>query len=228
MPTAGTVDTAQVELVVYAGDTAASLIVRHPGTGELIPYTPVKADGGRYFRARVPYPVPGVWWHGWTITGTGEGFRELYVPVGPAGPAGDTRHTYASTVDLATALHDAPPVDAELLLRNASADLDDLLLTAVYDVDQYGMPTPDALCPDGQTLVKDALRDAVCQIVQWRIATGDTDGAASVYTSASVAGVNLSRRDAGGTASKPDRIGDNARGVISRAGLLSHGPYHFG
>ncbi len=228
MPTAGTVDTAQVELAVYASDTDASLVVRHPGTGELIPYTPVKADGGRYFRARVPYPVPGVWWHGWTVTGTGEGFVEKYVPVGPAGVAGDPRHTYATTVDLAHVLHEAPPIDADRLLRDASADLDDLLLTAVYDVDGDGMPTVDALCPDGQTLVTVALRDAVCQMVKWRVDTGDTDGAASVYTSASVAGVNLSRRDAGGTASRPDRVGDAARAVISRAGLLSHGPYHFG
>lgn len=226
MATAGTVDTAQLELAVFGPDTEATLVVRHPVTGAMTPYSATKADGGRFFRARVPYPLPGLWWHGWTVTGTGEGFRELWVSVAPAGAAGDTRPTYANTTDLANALHEAPPLDSERLLREATVDLDDVLLTAVYDVDDDGMPTADAVCPDGETLVATALRDALCQIVKWRIDTGDTDGAASVYTSASVAGVALSRRDAGGSASRPDRIGQSARNVLTRAGLLNHGPYH--
>ncbi len=225
MATAGTVDTAQIELAVFGGDTAATLVVRHPRTRVETPYPTVKVDGGRFFRARVPYPIVGLWWHGWTVTGTGEGVRELYVAVGPAGPDGDTRHTYADTVDLADALHEAPPLDAERLLRDASSDLDGLLLTAVYDVDAEGMPTPGALCPDGETLVVDVFREAVCQIVKWRIDTGDTDGAASIYTTTSVAGVNLSRREGGGSVAA-DRIGANARRVLAVAGLLGYGPYH--
>lgn len=77
---------------------------------------------------------------------------------------------YATPAELATHLGlDSPPPRAEVWLRRASQDLDVLLITAVYDVDNVDMPTDPG--------VVDTLRDAVCEQAELLITVDDPTGA---------------------------------------------------
>ncbi len=74
--------------------------------------------------------------------------------------------TYATEPEYATWLgQDSPPVGAARLLRDASLEVDEMLLTAVYRVDQDDMPTDPS--------VRDALRDATCAQAEHRAEYGD-------------------------------------------------------
>src|SRR5689334_13939729 len=109
MPYAGGVDTAQLDLDVYDTDTLAVLAVRHPVTKATSTPTlshTLVGDKQRW-QGLVPYPVSGLWWHTWTVTGTGAGETVLKVPVAPAGPG--AWRSYATTTDLADYLGEAPP-----------------------------------------------------------------------------------------------------------------------
>jgi hypothetical protein len=68
--------------------------------------------------------------------------------------------------------------DAARLLSRASRIVDTLLLRAVYDVDDDGMPT--------DTGVVTAVRDATCAQACWWLETGDEAGVASGLNSISV------------------------------------------
>lgn len=57
------------------------------------------------------------------------------------------------------------PVDADRLLRSASRDVDEMLLTAVYPVDAAGLPTD----PDHE----EAIREATCEQAMHRDEHGD-------------------------------------------------------
>ncbi|WP_406334353.1 hypothetical protein OG814_11820 [Streptomyces zaomyceticus] len=105
------------------------------------------------------------------------------------------------------------PADADRILARASEDIDDALLTALYDVDDNGMPTD----PD----VAQALTDATCAQVEYQQATGDDGtGAASRWDSVSIGPVSLSgRRQGAGTPGEAD-LADRARRALARAGLL--------
>ncbi|MFA3843234.1 hypothetical protein [Streptomyces aureus] len=77
------------------------------------------------------------------------------------------------------------PSDADRLDTRASEDIDDALLTAVYCVDDAGMPTD----PD----VAAALADATCAQVEYQQATGnDGTGAAGRWDSVSIGPASLS------------------------------------
>lgn len=217
MPVAGTVDTAEIVLEVFGPDTQATLVVTPP-TGAPYTVTATPTDDTRQtWRARVPLPLGGLYRELWMVTGTGEAtYPPLIVAVGPA-DVDDPRHTYATTTDLANALHAAPPADAEKKLRDATQLVDDLLLCAVYPVDVDGMPTD----PDHEA----ALRDAVCEVVKWWEATGDDgSGASAVFQSASIAGVSLGRASSKG-GPKTARVGPAVRPVLEQAGLWQ-GPWY--
>lgn len=225
-PTAGAIDTAQLDLEVYGPDTVATLAVTLDGTTIATPPC-VPVDYGdpalvnKSWRARVTYPAdkPGLYWHRWTVTGTGAGPKNLAVPVAPAADGSDPRHSYATSTDLANYLHAAPPADADRKLKDATAAVDDLILCAQYDVDSLGMPTD----PD----VKTALMEAVCEQVKWRIDTGDDD-TAELYSSVSIAGVSLSRARSGrGATAGLARIGPGVPAILVDAGLLGNGPWTF-
>lgn len=73
---------------------------------------------------------------------------------------------YATKEQLEVYLEGEPvPDGAARLLRSASRDVDDMLLTAVYAVDAAGMPTD----PD----VAEALREATCLQAMHRDERGD-------------------------------------------------------
>lgn len=221
MPVVGSIETVKLTLDVFGSDTAATLTVVQPD-GQTAPgdVTKVDEDGGKTWLARVVYTMPGVWdLSGWRVTGTGEGRPEApyRVAVAPAPGTPDGRHTYATSVDLANYLRDAPPLDADRLLRDASAALDDVLVCSVYDVDAVGMPTDAA--------VQAVLRDAACAVVKWRDASGYDETAAGDITSASIAGVSLGFAS-GGTTGPRDGIGGEARQLLRQAGLLGTGPWY--
>lgn len=61
--------------------------------------------------------------------------------------------------------HDPAPTDAGHLLRSASRDVDEMLLTAVYPVDAAGLPTDPA--------DEEAIREATCLQAMHRDKHGD-------------------------------------------------------
>ena len=77
------------------------------------------------------------------------------------------------------------PEDAERQLARAEAVVRRVLIAAVYDVDSSGLPT--------DTGVAAALRDAVCAVVEYRLATGDDGTGDGGWTSVSAGSVSMSR-----------------------------------
>lgn len=111
---------------------------------------------------------------------------------------------------------DPVPGDAERLLRDATVEVDRLLLCAVYDTDADGIAT--------DATIKQAIQDATCELARWWDETGDSTGAAAVYTSASIGGVSLGRgAQAGGAGSS--RIGPHVYSILAAAGLATQAPY---
>lgn len=224
MPVAGTVDTATLTLDTFGPDTTAALRVVDPlgavTTPDVFPVDLGPELVGKQWRALVPLPIPGIWRECWTVAGAGEGVvAPVLVAVGPAPDGVDPRRSYATTVDLANYLRDAPPVDAERRLRDATARIDGELLCAVYDVDDAGMPT--------DAVVAAAMRDAVCAVVKWWDEIGeDGSGASLMLSSASIAGVSLGWSRGSGSA-PPDLVGDEARRHLAEAGLLGRGPWSY-
>jgi hypothetical protein len=225
MPVTGGIDTITLTLEVWGADTVATLTMRdplgveHPADPAPTPYSGDQAALFRsQWRARWQYAMPGLWWPLWQVTGTGEGRPANVSPiaVGPAGPGADPRHTYATTVDYANIVHEAPPTDAERMLRDATAEVDKALLFAVYDVDDAGLPTD----PD----VTQALKLATVAVVRWWDENGwEGTGVEAQVQSASIAGVSLGfKRSNSGAV---DLLGGQAREVLGQAGLLSRGPW---
>lgn len=103
-------------------------------------------------------------------------------------------------------------------LARASEHVDELLLLAVYDVDQSGLPTA--------TAVAEALRDATCAQVVWWAETGRSpSGAPPRYSDVKLGSLQLTKTagaSAGGGGS--DRFAPGAVRHLSLAGLLGGQP----
>lgn len=108
----------------------------------------------------------------------------------------------------------APDDDAARLLARASEDVDDALLTAVYDVDADGDPT------DPQ--VAAALAAAACAQAEFWLASGDDGtGAGSQWDSVSIGPVSLSGRRPGPSPASGLELAPRAYRALRAAGLLS-------
>jgi hypothetical protein len=93
---------------------------------------------------------------------------------------------YATTDDLADFLVSVPVwPGAERHLQQASEDIDDLLIGAVYEVDADQMPTDPT--------IRDAVKRATCAQAQFIQTGGDETGAKSGFASVNVGGVGYSR-----------------------------------
>lgn len=129
---------------------------------------------------------------------------------------------YATVDDLAADLGDQqqPPANAERMLRDASRDVDDLIVSAIYSTGPDEMPLDDE--------IREALRDATLALVRWWLATGDDgSGTSQILTSASIAGVSLGFGNAG--KDQPSmKYGPRVPGILARAGLMGRGPYLIG
>jgi hypothetical protein len=104
-------------------------------------------------------------------------------------------------------------VDAELLLRRASRDIDQALLTAIYD------PTDPA--------VVTALMEATCEQVAGILDSGDRTGTGAATPAASFSIGKVSVQRSGGSASQASQIGPlwpRAWQILQQAGLTGQGP----
>lgn len=128
---------------------------------------------------------------------------------------------YATSADLAAYPVTVPAgVAAGPLLVRASRDVDRALLCAVYDVDDAGMPT--------STVVRQALREAVCEQVAAMVDSGERTGTGAAVPSTGFTIGKLSvQKPAGGAPGQAGRVGalwPQAWQILQQAGLTGHGP----
>ena len=202
-------------LTVAEGDgtTAATVTVVNPSTGATTTLTATSSDGGKTWEAEAyELTVAGDWIERWTVTGAGAGKKRFTVGVAPdPGDVPDGQRVYATTTDYANYLRSACPPGARAALARASAAVDDMLLTAVYDVDSDGMPTDAAVIA--------ALREATC--VQAQDARAARAAAAGSF---SIGSVSVTR-SAPQTVREEDYRSPRALAVLQRAGLTGHAPW---
>ncbi|QIK82990.1 hypothetical protein [Sanguibacter sp. HDW7] len=108
---------------------------------------------------------------------------------------------------------------AEDLIALASADVERLTMTAVYEVDTDGLPT--------DPVVRAALRDATCATVAWLDETGDTSGAAARYNSLSLGSFSVSGGGVGSgtnTDAAASLVAPRAITILQNAGLIGRAP----
>lgn len=158
---------------------------------------------------------PGVWRVAWSVTGTGAGVSTYYLRVRPAPAGSDDGTAYATSADLARWINDAPPEEAALLLARATARVDELLLTAVYHVDDRGRATHPA--------VAKAIVDATCAQAAWFGETGDDTASGYIERhgdvkigNVQVSGIAAMRADGADPRFAPDTVR-----ILAAAGLLS-------
>lgn len=120
---------------------------------------------------------------------------------------------YATPEQLAAWTGQPAPEGAERMLARASEDVDDALMTAVYDTDADGDPTDPAVIR--------ALSDATCAQVEYQLATGDDGtGAAGEWDSVSIGPVSLSGRQARPSDASSVDLAPRAHRALRLAGLL--------
>ncbi|MEV1096479.1 hypothetical protein AB0I87_13540 [Streptomyces sp. NPDC049952] len=125
---------------------------------------------------------------------------------------------YATEAEFAEFLApDAPPAQARRLLETASALIDELLIWAVYAVDEQGKPSAPA--------VADVFAKAVCHQAQYMAATGDETGAHANVSSMSQGGLSITRAlgSKSTSSARTPRHSENAVGVLRGAGVLPIG-----
>lgn len=210
-------DTAHLALTVagHTSSTAVTATATAPtGGARQLATSPGQAGT---WTVDLPLPTAGIWTVTWRVTGGGARVQHDTVPVGPA-PAGRWVRAYASTTQLAEHLGEAPPDDAARLLGRASQAVDRLLLTAVYDVDDDGLPTDPAVAA--------ALAEATCAQVEWWGEVGDSagTGAVTALAGAQIGSVKLPGGGGGAAAGGVPEYAPDAVSALRRAGLLQRGP----
>lgn len=127
---------------------------------------------------------------------------------------------YATTGELLTRLGNGyNPNNAQTLLDRATRDINQTLLSAIYD-------TADAA-------VIAALKDACLEQVVYNLEIGNTAGVrhgmqAGVPSGASAGTVDLSRGlSAGGSSVDQPRIGEQVWSILQQAGLTGMAPYTY-
>lgn len=207
-------------LTVTPGDatTVAALTVVSPAGVTTAPAATTSDIGVTWTAAPYELTSAGEWVERWTVTGTGKSKERRVLLVAPDPtdvPTG--ARVYATTADYATWLRSAPPSSSRRALAAASRAVDELLLTAVYDVDTAGLPT------DADVIV--ALRDATCAQAEYAKASGDTNlVGAAMYHSMQIGSVNLTRGYTAAGSSAPGRYSPVAWSILHRAGLTNGEP----
>lgn len=131
-----------------------------------------------------------------------------------------TPRVYATEADYRTWTGDLTASASPAQLRGASARLDNALRGVYYLTDSGGLPTDSD--------VSDALRDAVCAIVQYWEETGDTSGsgAGAEYQTASIGSATYTRSPA--SVSSSSRLPQIAVDILAAAGLRAVDPVIYG
>ncbi|MFI0406588.1 hypothetical protein [Actinomadura sp. 3N508] len=121
---------------------------------------------------------------------------------------------YATIVDLEDFLVTIPAwPGAARHLQQASEDIDELLIGAVYDVDEAGLATDPVQAA--------AIKRATCAQAHYIRESGDETGGKSQFTSVNVGGVSYSRKQAAPSPSrKPSKYADRAVTILRAERLL--------
>lgn len=210
-------DTATLKLTVDpSDDTTLAIVAITSPSGVLYAPTALPNVNRNEWTVQVVLDEPGLWDVVWTVTGTGAGIEPFEtLQVAPTVTKSDAR-VYATTADLAKHLDAAPPVGARRLLRKASRTVDYLLIGAVYQVDDDGLPTD----PD----IKAAIRDAVCAQAEHL----DADEQAGRYTEVQIGSVRLRRAAVGTVGPGGESVAQDAVDALALAGLLPIEPIVYG
>jgi uncharacterized protein YciI len=119
---------------------------------------------------------------------------------------------YASAADYAAYTGQPAPPGIDAVLARASERIDELLVTAVYDVDETTDLPTDAK-------EAEAIARAACAQAAWSLAVGDPYGVASAFKSVSIGSVKLDRAG-GAEEAGPARHAPDAAAILRTAGLL--------
>lgn len=131
---------------------------------------------------------------------------------------------YADAADFTTWTGVTAPAGITRILRAAGRRVDQMLLTAVYDVDSTtGLPT------DADVLA--VLRDATCEQAAYQVAIGDPYGVgtAGLFSSFSIGGLSATRGKSasatgGSSSGVPPRFSTEAYEILQQAGLTGMSP----
>ncbi|GAA1026827.1 hypothetical protein GCM10009557_05900 [Virgisporangium ochraceum] len=201
-----------------AGDgttTAVLTVIRPDGTTTQPTVTP--SDGGAtHTAAAYEFTAAGEWVERWVVTGKGAGKQRTTLLVAPDPAAALTgMRVYATTTDYATYLLAAPPAGARRALAAASREVDRMLLTAIYDVDDDGLPT--------DADVAEAMKLATCAQAEYAKLTGDANlvGAGAI-TQVGLGSLSYTRAKAGVGVDGNPRWAQAAWDLLQQAGLTGH------
>ena len=206
----------------FDSGTSASIEVEDP-TGNIVTQVPTSVDNvpevgqQTWTGAGYELTVSGEWIERWTVAGTGASKERSVIRVAPD-PAAKLAgvRIYATTTDYADYLLDAPPAGARRSLAAASRRIDELILTACYDVDDDGLPT--------DADISAALTLATCAQAAHMREIGDPYGTgASQYAEVQIATVRLVRTNQP-PAGMPSRYSAEAFAVLQQAGLTGAAP----
>lgn len=126
---------------------------------------------------------------------------------------------YATPSDLATFTGEAAPANAIALLARATRLVEGLTTTALYAVDEDGLPE--------DLDISEAFRDAVCAQAAWFDETGDVSGAGARFNSLSLGSFSASGGGTGAatnTSAAQSRYSPEAVEILRSAGLLTQAP----
>jgi hypothetical protein len=131
---------------------------------------------------------------------------------------------YADEEDYESSPYGATPAPADIVnrLTVASADVDELLLTAVYEVDGSDMPT--------DADVAEALKQAAIAQAKFTIDRDDADGTGQVATEVAIgsARIKYGSSSGSGDGTEAGRFSPRARTILHLAGLIPNTVYRPG
>lgn len=204
----------------HDGSTAAVLTVVAPDGTTSTPGQTTSDTGANWTASGYEFTVAGEWVERWVVTGTGKSAERSVLLVAPDPTTTPTgTRVYATTTDYANALLTAPPAGARRALRAASRVVDEMLLTAVYPVDDDGMPTEA-----GHII---ALREATCAQAEYAKRTGDANSiGAGAISDFSIGPVRVKKGTPDGASRSPlpAHWSPTAFRELSQAGLTGHEP----
>jgi hypothetical protein len=121
---------------------------------------------------------------------------------------------YATQADYESSPYGASPAPADIdaRLAIASDDIDELVITAVYEVNSSGAPT--------KSTVVEALRKATIAQAKYTIGRGDESGSARVATEVAIGTARVKYGSTTGGDGDTGRFSPRAVTILRNAGLL--------
>lgn len=140
MTSVGEWTTPTLKINPYDGTTAAALTIAPP-TGAFVVVTPTLLgelpEGAVTYQvwqgSRYQLTAAGPWEERWTVTGVGAGPQTNIIMVSGAAAPGRAGSAYATPQQYADLIGGTIPSDILLRLHNATCDIDNALMSSVYD-----------------------------------------------------------------------------------------------